>query len=257
MRAIVDRLHDNYWNFRGSFKIAKVIDIGTHMSLVRRASGRFVVLDSYGLDDSDLAQLLALTESGKLVDAVINVHPFHTLHCAALVDALPGARLIGTRRHAAQLPDLQWDGAFIEDAATHAQFADDLDFSIPQGVDFTSADEKVHVASVLVRHRISRIVHVDDTINVLAPPGILRAVLPEPRLRFHPMLARALQHRKGAADEYARWARDLAGAWADTPIVCAAHSAVRHLPPGGWETEIKGALEDVSKTLDSHRATHG
>lgn len=253
----MDRLHDDYWNFRGSFKIAKVIDIGTHMSLVRRAGGRFVVLDSYSLEEADLAQLLALTEGGNLVDAIVNVHPFHTLHCTALVDALPGARLIGTRRHVAQLPNLPWDKSFIEDAATQAEFADDLEFSIPQGVDFTSSDDKVHVASVLVRHRASRIVHVDDTINVLEPPGILSAVLPEPRLRFHPMLAKALQKRSGAADEYAAWAPDLARAWADTPTVCTAHSAVRHLPPGGWENEINGALEDVGKTLDNHRATHG
>ena len=253
----MDRLHDDYWNFRGSFKIAKIVDIGTQMSLVRLASGRFVVLDSYALHDADLTELLALTDGGRLVDAIINVHPFHTLHCTALVEKLPGARLIGTRRHRVQLPELEWDEAVIEDTATQAQFADDLEFSIPRGVDFISSDEKVHVASVLVRHRASRIVHVDDTINVLEAPGILSAVLPEPRLRFHPMLAKALQKRAGAADEYASWARELAQIWADTPIVCAAHSAVRALPPGGWETEILGALKDVEKTLDSHRATHG
>jgi len=253
----VNRLHDDYWNFRGSFKIAKLIDIGTHMSLVRRASGRFVALDSYALDDADRAQLLEVTDGGRLVDAIINVHPFHTLHCTALIDALPGARLIGTRRHLAQLPDLPWDQAVIEDAATQAEFASDLEFSIPQGVDFISPDEKVHVASVLVRHRASRIVHVDDTINVLQPPGILSAVLPVAKLRFHPMLAKALQKRSGGADDYASWARELAQSWADTPVVCAAHSAVRQLPPGGWENEILGALKDVEKTLDSHRATYG
>lgn len=253
----MDRLQDDFWNFRGSFKIAKLIEIGTHMSLVRRSDGRFVVLDSYSLDDADRAHLLALTEGGRLVDAILNVHPFHTLHCTALLDALPGARLIGTRRHLAQLPDLPWDTAVIEDAATHAEFADDLDFSIPRGVDFISADEKVHVASVLVRHRASGIVHVDDTINVLEAPGLLSAVLPEPKLSFHPMLAKALQKRAGAADEYASWARKLARCWAGTPTVCAAHSAVRQLPPVGWEAEIHSALGDVEKTLDSHRATHG
>lgn len=102
----MEQLHQDFWNFRGSFKIAKVIDIGTHMSLVRRANGRFLVLDSYGLDDEDLAQLRALTGQGELVDAIINLHPFHTIHCRALVDALPGARLIGTRRHLTQLPEL-------------------------------------------------------------------------------------------------------------------------------------------------------
>ncbi|WP_017670606.1 hypothetical protein [Blastomonas sp. AAP53] len=253
----MDRLHDDFWNFRGSFKIARLIDIGTHMSLVRRANGRFVVLDSYALDDKDRAELDRLTDGGRKVDAIINVHPFHTLHCAALLDFLPGVRLIGTRRHHEKLPNLPWDPAMIEDGATQSEFAADFDFSIPVGVDFVSPDEKVHVASVLVRHRASGIVHVDDTINVFVPPGLLSVILPEPRLRFHPMLAKALQQRSGAADDYARWARQLAEDWAGTKTVCTAHSAVRSLPPTGWHTEILKALNDVEDKLDSHRATHG
>lgn len=251
------QLHQDFWNFRGSFKIAKVIDIGTHMSLVRRANGRFLVLDSYGLDDDDLAALRGLTGDGSLIDAIINVHPFHTLHCPAVAEAMPGARMIGTRRHIAQLPDLPWDQHVIEDAATQAEFAEDLMFSIPAGVDFISDDEKVHVGSVVVRHRASRIVHVDDTINVFVAPGILSAVMPEPKLSFHPMLAKALQPSSGAADDYARWARDIARDWADTPVVCAAHSAVRDLPAGGWQTEIGNALEAVEGTLSKHRNMHG
>lgn len=253
----MNRLHEDFWNFRGSFKIAKVIDIGTQMSLVRRPDGRFLVLDSYELDDDERDRLLSQTERGQAVDAIINVHPFHTVHCNALRGALPHARLIGTRRHREQVPGLAWDDSAIEDPATQAEFADTLDFSIPAGVDFISADDSVHVASVLVRHRASGIVHVDDTINVLMPPAILKAVFSEPRLRFHPMLAKALQARPGAADDYARWAQDLARAWAGAPAVCAAHSAVRTLEPGGWEVEILAALEDVANTLASHRAQHG
>ena len=251
------QLHRDFWNFRGSFKIARILDIGTHMSLVRRANGRFLVLDSYDLDGEDRARLLELTDNGRLVDAIINVHPFHTLHCPALVRALPDTRLIGTRRHLVQLPDLPWDQRVIEDVAVQAEFADDLAFSIPQGVDFISDDEKVHVASVLVRHRASGIVHVDDTINVFVPPTLLSAILPEPRLRFHPMLSKALEQRRGAADDYAGWARDIARDWAGTTIVCAAHSTVRELSHGGWQAEILAALNDVESTLAKHRAAHG
>lgn len=253
----MDRLHDDFWNFRGSHRIAGLVDIGTQMSLVRRASGRFIVLDSYDLADEDIAQLLALTGGGQQIDAIINVHPFHTLHCAALADLLPGVRLIGTRRHHAQLPDLPWQPGVIEDTAIQSEFAEDLQFSVPRGVDFISDDEKVHVASVLVRHRASGIVHVDDTINVPAPPAMLSAILPEPHLRLHPMLSKALEQRAGAADDYARWALDLAQNWAGTPTVCTAHSAVLSLPPGGWEAEIRKALSDVERTLDRHRAIHG
>lgn len=251
------QLHQDFWNFRGSFKTAKVIEIGTHMSLLRRANGRFLVLDSYGLADEDLAAVRSLTGDGQLVDAVINLHPFHTIHCTALSDALPAARMIGTARHHAQVSEIAWDPALIEDAATQADFTDDLDFTIPAGVDFISANDKVHVSSVIVRHRASGIVHVDDTINVLEAPGILSAVMPEPKLSFHPMLSKALEKRPGAADDYARWARDLARDWAGTPIVCAAHSAVRELEPGGFEAEILAALGKVEDTLADHRQQFG
>jgi hypothetical protein len=257
MEPRLEQLHKDFWNFRGSQKIAKIIDIGTHMSLVRRANGRFIVLDSYGLDDDSLAKLRALTGDGQLVDSIVNLHPFHTLHCSKIVEALPGARLIGTRRHLSQLPDLPWDPNLIEDTKTQSEFAEDLAFSIPEGVDFISANEKVHVGSVIARHRASGIVHVDDTINVLEAPGILSAVMPDPTLSFHPMLAKALEERNGAADDYARWARDLARDWSGTSVVCAAHSATRHLEPGGWEKEIIAALDNVEDTLAKHRDQHG
>jgi hypothetical protein len=118
-------------------------------------------------------------------------------------------------------------------------------------------DERVHVASVLVRHRQTAIVHVDDTFNVIAAPGFLRGVLPVLSLRMHPMLGRALQKAAGAADAYAAWASGLAAAWADTCIVCAAHSAVRYLPAGGFSREVASTLDKVSGTLDRHRARYG
>lgn len=249
--------HQDFWNFRGSFKIAKVVDIGTQMSLVRRANGRFLVLDSYDIDDADRTSLLGLTEGGRLVDAIINVHPFHTLHCTALAKLLPDARLIGTARHRDEVSELQWEQGVIEDPATQAEFAEDLEFSVPDGLDFVPDDDSVHSASVLVRHKPSRIVHVDDTIMVLAPPSLIEALLPEPRMRFHPALSKALKKEPGAADAYANWARRIAAEWADTPLVCAAHSAARELPPGGWSEEILEALDKVEKVLDKHRAEHG
>ncbi|NCP14497.1 MAG: hypothetical protein GW858_10080 [Sphingomonadales bacterium] len=251
------RLHDDFWNIRGSFKIAKVIDIGTHMSLVRRPNGRFIIVDSYSLAGDELAEVMALTDEGKAVDAILNVHPFHTIHCQTLKDALPHAKMIGTRRHRQEVPDLDWDSASIEDVATQSGFMDALEFSTPRGVDFVSADDSVHVASVLVRHRASGIVHVDDTINVLMPPAILKSLFPEPRLRFHPMLKKALEERSGAADDYAEWARDLAQEWAGTPAVCAAHSAIRELDEGQWEAEILEALDNVDDILADHRAKFG
>jgi hypothetical protein len=38
---------DDFWNIRGSYRVGGVIDVGTQASLVRLASGKFVMLDSY------------------------------------------------------------------------------------------------------------------------------------------------------------------------------------------------------------------
>ena len=251
------QLSDSFWNLRGSFKIAKIIDVGTHMSLVRRRNGRFIIIDSCGLDEQQQRTLLDLTDGGAAVDAIINVHPFHTLHCRSAYEFAPEALLFGTRRHREQAPDLPWDDRVIEDVATQALFAEDLEFSVPDGVDLVTDNDSVHAGSVLVRHRESGIVHVDDTLNVLAAPGFLGRLLPQSRLKFHPMLPRALQPRAGAADAFAAWARDLAERWGDTTIVCAAHSDVRRLPEGGWRQEILSALSNLDSALAKHRAANG
>ncbi len=253
----MEHLGDNFWNIRGVFRIAHVINVGTQMSLVRRVGGRFALLDSYELDEADHDELMALTDGGSLIDAVLNVHPFHTVHCAFVREMLPHVRLIGTQRHHRHMPDLTWDPALIEDPATQREFADTFDFSIPAGVDFVSDDESVHVGSVVVRHRASGIVHVDDTLNVLDLPSPVEKLVPGPELRFHPKLAAALEKRAGAADDYIGWARQIARDWADTPIVCAAHDGIYRLTEGSFDGAIAEALAYSAGTLDDHRKTYG
>ena len=83
---------------------------------------------------------LEASEHRAAIEAVLNVHPFHTLHCEAIHQIVPGARMIGTRRHHDEFPDLPWEAGVIEDATTQAEFADDLDFSIPDGADLVTDD---------------------------------------------------------------------------------------------------------------------
>lgn len=251
------QLSEDFWNIRGDFKIAHMLNIGTHMSVVRRPSGKFVLLDSYEPAKQDLDALMALTEGGSLIDAVLNVHPFHTVHCDFVQKLVPHARLIGTRRHHEQKPHLQWDPALIEDAATQEEFADLFDFSIPSGVDFISDDEDIHVSSVLVRHRASRIVHADDTLMYIDLPSLLQKVVPGPQLRFHPKLAEGLEKRPGAADDYIRWANDLASDWADTQMICAAHNGILDMSEQSFADAIRDALDAASPTLDKHRKKFG
>ena len=255
--SAIERLAEDFLTFRGSYRFKGIIQLGTQMSLARRPSGKYLLLDSYTLEGEDKSALLVATDGGKAIEAVLNLHPFHTLHCEAVHALLPHAAHYGTRRHHRLLPNLPWRPGAMEDAETQAMFADTLDLSVPTGVDFVCEDETVHVASVLARHRASRIVHVDDTLNVLAPPSLLKPLLPEPKIRFHPMLKKALGKRAGAADDYARWAKSLAEDWADTPVVCAAHSSIRRLPEGGFRREVLDALDDSEGVLAAHREQYG
>lgn len=250
-------LSEDFWNIRGDFKIAHMLNIGTHMSVVRRQGGTFVLLDSYEPAKQDLDALMALTDGGSLIQAVLNVHPFHTVHCDFIQKLAPHARLIGTHRHHQQKPDLQWDPALIEDPATQKEFADLFDFSIPSGVDFISADEDIHVSSVLVRHRASRIIHVDDTLMYIDLPSLLGKMVPGPQLRFHPKLADALETRPSAADDYIRWANGLASDWADTTMICAAHNGILDISKQGFAEAIRKALDADAPTFEKHRKTYG
>jgi hypothetical protein len=60
------------WNIRGSFKIGGVVDIGAQVSLARRASGKFVFLDSYSLSDAVTREVGALTDDGKDIEAILS-----------------------------------------------------------------------------------------------------------------------------------------------------------------------------------------
>ena len=74
------KVSDDFWNIRGDFKIGGVLNIGTHASLVRRGNGKFVLLDAYTLKGKVKAQVDALSNDGADIEAIINLHPFHTVH---------------------------------------------------------------------------------------------------------------------------------------------------------------------------------
>ncbi|MFW2351148.1 hypothetical protein [Qipengyuania sp.] len=250
-------LGDGFWTVRGSFRIGGVFDVGTQCSLVRLASGNFVFLDSYTLTDDVRAQVDVLSDGGKKVEAVLNVHPFHTLHCEWMHEAFPQAKLYGTARHHDLLPDLPWEGLRCEDAALADHYSGDFAFSIPRGVPLVCADESVHFSSVLALHRASGTIHVDDTFVYLRK-GFPLSLLPiTGRLGFHPTLAKALEPRAGAADEFREWAIGLGIDWADARRVAAAHNAVLELDGKKLPDLLGEALGRVKPVLDAHRAEYG
>ncbi|MDC0661553.1 hypothetical protein [Marinobacter sp. SS21] len=255
----VQQISNSFWNIRGDLKIGGVLNIGTHASLVKRGNGKFVLLDAYTLRGETKVKVDALTHSGTELEAIINLHPFHTLHVEAVHRQYPQARLYGTQRHRDKFPNLPWESELTESEACAALFAEDLEFAIPAGVDFISANEHLHFSSVLAYHRASRTIHSDDTLMFLQLPGPL-GKLKKPQVTFHPTLAKTLERRPGAAADFRNWAQALAARWSDAENLCAAHSATvlgRDNPSASIANRILTALQKVEKTLQAHEKKFG
>ena len=138
MAGQTHKITEDFWNIRGTFRIGGVIDIGTQASLVLLSNGKFAFLDAYTLSGAVMREVFELSRDGKDVEAILNLHPFHTIHVRKMHEMFPHARLYGTRRHLSRFPELPWENTCTEDPKLHQKFADDFEFSVPRGVDFIS-----------------------------------------------------------------------------------------------------------------------
>lgn len=239
---------EDFWNIRGSFRVFGLLDIGTQASLARLRSGGFALLDSYTLTGEVAEKVMALTDGGRALEAILNLHPFHTVHVKKTAAMFPEAKLFGTRRHREKAPSLPWQDLLTEQAELHARFADDFVFTVPRGVDFISSNENVHFSSVLAMHRSSRALHVDDTLMFTKLPFV-------GGLSFHITLKAVLERRPGAAADFRAWAEELIRLCGGVERLCTAHA--KPLPPSASEgydlaAEVRGALGKVEKVLRAH-----
>ena len=242
---------DDFWNIRGSFRVLGFVNIGTHASLVRLSNGNFVFLDSYTLKGDVKRSVMNATDNGTKVEAILNLHPFHTVHCANMHRDFPSAKLYGTARHADQLPGLPWEPLRTETEALQLLYSTDLEFSIPRGVDFISSDESVHFSSVLAYHPSSKTIHSDDTLMCIRWFGSRYKV------SFHPMLGKAMEKRPGAAADFLAWGEGLAERWRDAENLCAAHTNTLCSPGEPLQLRILEALQGVSGRLRAHAKKYG
>jgi hypothetical protein len=260
MSGPVIHVGEGFWNIRGSYRIGGVIDVGTHASLVRRASGKFVLLDSYTFDSETRRKVGEMTDGGQKIEAILNLHPFHTVHVQKMHQMFPDATLYGTQRHHDRFPDLPWADLRTQEQALHDLYADDFDFSVPRGVDFISADENVHFSSVLALHRASMSIHSDDTLMYLRMPLALRMAGLGDSVSFHPTLAKALERRAGAAQDFRNWAEELINSWQHAENLCAAHTSSllsRNNKGDSIHDRLVKALDKVGKTLAAHESKYG
>ena len=258
-RKLID-VGNGFWNIRGSFKIAGLIDIGTQISLIQRANGKFVFLDSYTLSDDLAAEIEQITGGSEHIEAILNLHPFHTMHVQAMHQRYPKARLHGTARHVERFADLPWHDLRTEHKKLHSRYADDLEFAIPAGVDFISDNQNIHFSSVLALHKASQTIHSDDTLMFMRLPLPLRLLGKPDRLSWHPTLSQALEKKARAAAEFRDWATGLIKQWRGAQNLCAAHTAPLLASNNAGKSiaeRMQQALDRVESTLRAHERRYG
>ncbi|WP_201545164.1 hypothetical protein [Psychrobacter sp. H7-1] len=242
---IID-LGSGFWNIRGSFKLGGLIDIGTQCSLVQLESGKFIFLDSYSLTGELRDKVMSLTDNGTKVEAILNLHPFHTIHCAQMAKDFPTAINYGSERHKRKITEVNWADDLVESEAVAKRYPE-LEFSLPKGIDYISDNEMIHASSLLAFHPASKSLHVDDTF-VTPPAKILQAILPE--LSLHPTTKKALTDEPNAGKKYCDWAENLAEKWQKTENFCAAHSDMVKFGPGEFKAALLKAVAKARPKLE-------
>ncbi len=131
-KNVLHEIGPGFWNIRGHFKLAKMADIGTQMSIVQLSDGNFVVLDTVELTDHLKEEIDKLTNNGDLIEGVIGVHPFHTRSFMSFYKAYPQAAYYGTPRHLRQLPEIPWLGS-LDDCNVRQKWEPDVEMRVSAG----------------------------------------------------------------------------------------------------------------------------
>lgn len=245
-----DKIYDlgsGFWSIRGSFIKNGILDIGVQCALVKLSSGRFIFLDSYTLTDDVREQVMALTNDGQDVEAVLNVHPFHTVHCEQMAKDFPQATFYGSRRHPKQAPNVQWSNDLVESDAVAERYPE-LELSLPKGIYYIAPDESVHASSLLVFHPASLSIYVDDTFEI-PPSKLINTVQAD--LGLHPTTLKALKDEPNAGKEYCDWATQLAHKWREVRNFCGAPSGLVEFEEDRFEAALLSAIDKARPELEA------
>lgn len=255
MSEKIINLGNGFYNIRGNFRIGGVLNIGTQCSLIKLDDNRFVFIDSYSLTGDIKDQVMTITNNGEYVEAILNVHPFHTVHCEQMAHDFPNATLYGSTRHQHKLPQLNWAKDTVESQAVANRYSE-LEFSVPDGIYYIHPNEKIHVGSLLVYHPASQALHVDDTFNTLPHFDTIESVLEKidyspSKLFLNPLTKFALTPEANAGKAFCDWAENLANTWQNTRYLCAAHADEVEFEKGEFKQLLIEAVAKMRPKLES------
>lgn len=125
---------DGFFNICVPFKMVGV-EIGTHMSIIQLRNGNFLIIDTVAMNDKLSNEFNQLTHNGTKIDAVIAVHPFHTLAYSAFHKRYPDVKYYGTPRHVRKVTEIKWAGQLDadENKALLTKWAPEVELRIPDG----------------------------------------------------------------------------------------------------------------------------
>jgi hypothetical protein len=233
----------NFYHIRAEFKVvAGLVNIGTHMSLIKLPSGKFLVIDTVPLDDQLKGEIDELTNFGQDIEAVVATHPFHTLAFPKFFEAYPNVAYYGTPRHLRNQKQINWVGDITDNLNKWEDAG--VSMRIPDGAEWVNPQPEMtnHFVSVWVYIREARTIFVDDSINYIADPAILLKLLGKKQnsMDFHASLkGPALVPSPDSPAKFKAFVEKVLEDW-DFDNICAAHI----------DNKIGGAKEALRETLE-------
>ncbi|KAL0486705.1 hypothetical protein AKO1_001625 [Acrasis kona] len=207
----------DFYNIRGDwFEVIQGVkyNLRTHMSLIRLASGKFLVIDTIEMNNELKSNIDKLTNNGSLIEAVVAVHPFHTTFFKpfyAIYNRTASGRPIryfGTPRHLRNIKDVHWDGD-LTNPSIRKLWNPEVDIQIPKATEFINPqpEESNHFSGAFAFHRPSKTVHIDDTFIYAEDDGPEVALLGAKKgdLIIHPDVDNGIKQYHNAPYEFRDW----------------------------------------------------
>jgi hypothetical protein len=239
----------NFWNIRGSFNfLFGLVDIGTHMSLIKLPTGKFLVVDTCAVTPDIKSEIDSLTDNGNLIEAVIATHPFHTVYFVPFQKLYPNTKYYGTPRHIRKITEINWDGDVSSPELLNKWESEGVFMRIPDGFEFNNPVESDHVSSLFLFHAASKTIHVDDTVFYFTDPGfVLRCSgAKHNSMSFHAYTTKYFLPDPNSPLHFKAWLEKLIDDW-DFDNLCSAHNSYKI---GGAKVQLIETLTKFTPTLE-------